>query len=306
MGKFEVNILGCGSALPTLRHYPSTQILNIRDNLFMIDCGEGAQIQFRRMRLKFTRLGHIFLSHLHGDHCFGLIGLISTFALMGRTGELVIHAHPLAEEVFRSQLNFFCRDLPFVVRFEPVLAGRATVVYEDRSITVTSLPLKHRLPCTGFLFEEKPGMRHLLGDMVKFYDIPVYRRAEIKAGADYITPDGRTIPNAHLTLPADEPLRYAYCSDTAYNESLLPHIAGVDLLYHEATFGDDAEALAKATFHSTARQAAIIARKAGVKQLLLGHFSARYEDETPLLEQAIEEFPASILAKEGQKIVLGR
>ena len=186
MGKFEINILGCGSALPTLRHYPSTQILNIRDNLFMIDCGEGAQMQFRRMRLKFMRLGHIFLSHLHGDHCFGLIGMISTFSLMGRTGELVVHAHPQAESVFRPQLDFFCRDLPFTVRFEPVLPGRSEVIYEDRSIKVTSLPMIHRVPCSGFLFEEKPAMRHLLGDMVKFYDIPVYRRAEIKAGADYV------------------------------------------------------------------------------------------------------------------------
>ena len=169
MGKFEVNILGCGSALPTARHYPSTQILNIRDNLFMIDCGEGAQIQFRRMRLKFTRLGHIFLSHLHGDHCFGLIGMISTFALVGRTGELVIHAHPQAELVFRPQLDFFCRDLPFTVRFEPVLPNRTEVIYEDKSIRVRSLPMIHRVPCSGFLFEEKVGMRHLLGDMMNFY-----------------------------------------------------------------------------------------------------------------------------------------
>ncbi len=306
MGKFEINILGCGSALPTLRHYPSTQILNIRDNLFMIDCGEGAQMQFRRMRLKFTRLEHIFLSHLHGDHCFGLIGMISTFSLMGRTGELVVHAHPQAESVFRPQLDFFCRDLPFTVRFEPVLPGRSEVIYEDRSIKVTSLPMIHRVPCSGFLFEEKPAMRHLLGDMVKFYDIPVYRRAEIKAGADYVTPDGETIPNARLTTAAAPPLRYAYCSDTAYNEALLPAIEGVDMLYHEATFGDDAEELARLTCHSTARQAAIIARKASVKQLLLGHFSARYEDEQPLLAQAGEEFSPCMLAKEGLKIVLGK
>ena len=217
MGKFEVNILGCGSALPTARHYPSTQILNIRDNLFMIDCGEGAQIQFRRMRLKFTRLGHIFLSHLHGDHCFGLIGMISTFALVGRTGELVIHAHPQAEQVFRPQLDFFCRDLPFTVRFEPVPPNRTEVIYEDKSIRVRSLPMIHRVPCSGFLFEEKVGMRHLLGDMMNFYNVPVYRRAAIKAGEDFVTSDGRIIPNSYLKMPTDPPLRYAYCSDTDYN-----------------------------------------------------------------------------------------
>lgn len=301
MGKFEVNILGCGSALPTARHYPSTQILNIRDNLFMIDCGEGAQIQFRRMRLKFTRLGHIFLSHLHGDHCFGLIGMISTFALVGRTGELVIHAHPQAEQVFRPQLDFFCRDLPFTVRFEPVLPNRTEVIYEDKSIRVRSLPMIHRVPCSGFLFEEKVGMRHLLGDMMNFYNVPVYRRAAIKAGEDFVTSDGRIIPNSYLTTPADPPLRYAYCSDTAYSEKLIPWVEGVDLLYHEATFAHESVALAKQTTHSTARQAATIALWAGVKKLMIGHFSARYNDEKDLLAEACEVFPETILAYEGLK-----
>lgn len=301
MGKFEVNILGCGSALPTARHYPSTQILNIRDNLFMIDCGEGAQIQFRRMRLKFTRLGHIFLSHLHGDHCFGLIGMISTFALVGRTGELVIHAHPQAEQVFRPQLDFFCRDLPFTVRFEPVLPNRTEVIYEDKSIRVRSLPMIHRVPCSGFLFEEKVGMRHLLGDMMNFYNVPVYRRAAIKAGEDFVTSDGRIIPNSYLTTPADPPLRYAYCSDTAYSEKLIPWVEGVDLLYHEATFAHESVVLAKQTTHSTARQAATIALRAGVKKLMIGHFSARYNDEKDLLAEAWEVFPETILAYEGLK-----
>lgn len=301
MGKFEVNILGCGSALPTARHYPSTQILNIRDNLFMIDCGEGAQIQFRRMRLKFTRLGHIFLSHLHGDHCFGLIGMISTFALVGRTGELVIHAHPQAEQVFRPQLDFFCRDLPFTVRFEPVLPNRTEVIYEDKSIRVRSLPMIHRVPCSGFLFEEKVGMRHLLGDMMSFYNVPVYRRAAIKAGEDFVTSDGRIIPNSYLTTPADPPLRYAYCSDTAYSERLIPWVEGVDLLYHEATFAHESVVLAKQTTHSTARQAATIALRAGVKKLMIGHFSARYNDEKDLLAEAWEVFPETILAYEGLK-----
>lgn len=301
MGKFEVNILGCGSALPTARHYPSTQILNIRDNLFMIDCGEGAQIQFRRMRLKFTRLGHIFLSHLHGDHCFGLIGMISTFALVGRTGELVIHAHHQAEQVFRPQLDFFCRDLPFTVRFEPVLPNRTEVIYEDKSIRVRSLPMIHRVPCSGFLFEEKVGMRHLLGDMMNFYNVPVYRRAAIKAGEDFVTSDGRIIPNSYLTTPADPPLRYAYCSDTAYSERLIPWVEGVDLLYHEATFAHESVVLAKQTTHSTARQAATIALRAGVKKLMIGHFSARYNDEKDLLAEACEVFPETILAYEGLK-----
>ncbi len=306
MGKFEVNILGCGSALPTAKHFPSAQVLNLRDNLFMIDCGEGAQMQFRRMRLKFTRLNHIFLSHLHGDHCFGLIGMVSTLALLGRTGDLYIHAHPEAESVFRPQLNFFCRELPFEVRFEPVLPHRSEIVYEDRSIRVSSLPMIHRVPCSGFLFEEKAGARHLIGDMVNFYNIPIYKRAAIKAGEDFVTPEGKVIPNECLTRPATPPLRYAYCSDTAYNEELLPLIQGVDMLYHEATFGDESFALARETAHSTARQAAELARRAGVKRLSLGHFSARYDDEQVLLAQAQEEFATVELAREGQRIVLGK
>lgn len=192
------------------------------------------------------------------------------------------------------------------MRFEPVVPNCSEVIYEDRSIRVRSLPLIHRVPCSGFLFEEKPGQLHLRGDMVKFYDIPVYRRAEIKAGADYTTPDGQTIPNDRLTTPADPPLRYAYCSDTAYNEALIPLIEGADCLYHEATFGDDAEELARLTCHSTARQAARIARAASVKQLVLGHFSARYEDEQPLCDEASQEFTPCTLAREGMKIVLGR
>ena len=304
MGKFEVNILGCGSALPTARHYPSTQILNIRDNLFMIDCGEGAQIQFRRMRLKFTRLGHIFLSHLHGDHCFGLIGMISTFALVGRTGELVIHAHPQAEQVFRPQLDFFCRDLPFTVRFEPVLPNRTEVIYEDKSIRVRSLPMIHRVPCSGFLFEEKVGMRHLLGDMMNFYNVPVYRRAAIKAGEDFVTSDGRIIPNSYLTTPADPPLRYAYCSDTIFRPEIVKQLSGVDLLFHEATFAESELARAKETYHTTAAQAARIALEAGVRQLVIGHFSARYEDESILLKEASAVFPNTILAKENLCISL--
>ncbi len=306
MGKFEVNILGCGSALPTMRHYPSSQVLNIRDNLFMIDCGEGAQMQFRRAKLGFNRLGHIFLSHLHGDHCFGLVGMISTLALLGRTGDLYIHAHPDAERVFRPQLDFFCRELPFAVKFEPVLPHRSELIYEDRSIQVRSLPMIHRVPCSGFLVEEKPGARHLRGDVANFYNIPAYRRAAIKAGEDFVTPDGAVIPNERLTLPATPPLRYAYCSDTAYNEALLPFIEGVNLLYHEGTFGDGMEALARETLHSTARQAAVLARQARVKQLVLGHFSARFTDEQVLLDQAREEFEATNLATEGMKIALGR
>ncbi|MBS6267904.1 MAG: ribonuclease Z [Tannerella sp.] len=301
MKNFELTILGCGSAMPTTRHYPSSQVLSYGEKLFMIDCGEGAQLQFRRNRLKFSKLHHIFISHLHGDHCFGLIGLISTLGILGRTGELVIHINSEAERIFRPHLDFFCRELPFEVRFEP-LPRKHEVIYEDRTMRVSSLPLKHRIQSCGFLFEEKEKQRHLIGDMVKFYNIPIKELAGIKSGADFITPEGTIIPNERLTRPADPISRYAYCSDTTYLEKLIPMIEGVDLLYHEATFAEDNKVRAKETFHSTAIQAATIAQKAHVKKLLLGHFSARYEEDSIFLKEAEQIFPNTILAKEGLHI----
>lgn len=302
MENFELTILGCGSAMPTTRHYPSSQVLSHRDRLFMIDCGEGAQLQYRRNKIKFTRLQHLFISHLHGDHCFGLIGLISTLGILGRTGELIVHAHADAERIFRPHLDYFCRDLPFNVRFNAISPGKNEMIYEDKTLRVSTLPLRHRIPACGFLFEEKEKERHLIGEMVKFYNIPVRELSQIKQGADFITPEGSVISNERLTRPADPASRYAYCSDTVYQEKLIPLIEGVDLLYHEATFAEDNKARAKETFHSTAVQAATIAQKAQVKKLMLGHFSARYLDDSVFLQEAIDIFPDTILAKEELKI----
>lgn len=264
----------------------------------MIDCGEGAQLQLRKMRLKFSRLNHLFISHLHGDHCFGLIGLVSTLGLLGRNGDFFIHAHPDAETVFRPLLNYFCKDLPFQVQFVPFNPRKHELIYEDRSLKVYSLPLKHRVPSTGFLFEEKPRLAHLKPDMVKFWQIPIRDYQAIKEGADWISPSGDLVLNQLLTIPASPARKYAYCSDTAYTEKLVPLIEGVDLLYHEATFANDAIARAKETFHTTAEQAATIAKKAEVKRLMIGHFSARYMDEQVLLEEAQRVFPDTLLARE--------
>lgn len=306
MSRFEINILGCGAATPTLRHYPSAQVLNVRDKLFMIDCGEGAQLNWRRTHLNLNRLGHIFISHLHGDHCFGLPGLISTMGLLGHTGDLVIHAHHDAERVFKPMIEYFCREMPFTVRFNPISCTSSDVIYSDKSLTVRTIPLKHRIPATGFLFEEKCGVRHLRGDMLEFYKVPTYRRAEIKQGADFVLPDGQVVPNSRLTLPPTPPARYAYCSDTMYSEKILPYIEGIDLLYHEATYADSEAAQARRNGHSTARQAALLARQANVGQLLLGHFSPRYNDERLLLDEARKEFPNTELAREGMTRVLRR
>jgi ribonuclease Z len=298
MEKFELHILGCGSALPTTRHFPTSQVLNVRDKLFMIDCGEGAQIQLRRSRLRFSRLNHIFISHLHGDHCFGLVGLISTFGLLGRTADLYIHAPAGIEKLFAPMLDFFCNHLPYKVFFCEFETDEPEVIHADRSLTVTTIPLKHRLPCCGFLFSEKQRSNHIIREMIDFYQVPLYELNKIKNGADYITPSGEVIPNARLTRSAAPARQYAYCSDTIYLERVIDQIKKVDLLFHEATFLQEDLPRAKETFHTTAEQAAKIARAAEVKKLVIGHFSARYEDEAVLLSEASAVFPNTILAKE--------
>lgn len=304
MEKFEVNILGCGSALPTTRHFSSSQVVNIREKLFMVDCGEGAQLQLRRSKLKFTRLNHIFISHLHGDHCFGLMGLISTFGLLGRTASLHIYAHKELERLLAPQLEFFCKGMTYEVVFHPIDPAKAEVIYDDRSVSVSTIPLKHRIPTCGFLFQEKPTPNHIIRDMVDFYRIPVFELNRIKNGEDYITPEGVVVPNHRLTTPSAAPRSYAYCSDTICQTSIIPQIKGVDLLFHEGTFAQCDAARAKETFHTTAMQAAQIAVEAQVKQLVIGHFSARYEDESILLKEAQTLFPNTLLAKENLRITL--
>ena len=304
MEKFELHILGCGSALPTTRHFATSQVVNLRDKLFMIDCGEGAQMQLRKSRLKFSRLNHIFISHLHGDHCFGLMGLISTFGLLGRTAELHIHSPKGLEELLTPMLNFFCHTLAYKVIFHEFDTRQTSVVYEDRSMTVTTIPLQHRIPCCGFLFAEKARPNHIIRDMVDFYKVPVYELNRIKNGSDYVTPEGEVIVNTRLTRPSDPPRKYAYCSDTIFRPEIVEQLSGVDLLFHEATFAESELARAKETYHTTAAQAARIALGAGVRQLVIGHFSARYEDENILLKEASAVFPNAILAKENLCISL--
>ena len=302
MAEFNINILGCGSALPTTRHLATSQIVDLRDKLYMIDCGEGTQVQMRRMRVRFGRLAHIFISHLHGDHCFGLPGLISTLGMLGRTGELVVHGPKEVETYLRPVMDLFCRGMEFEVRFNPVDTRSHSLVMEDRSLSVYSIPLKHRIPTCGYLFAEKPKEAHIIREMTDFYQVPVRCMKDIKQGQDYVTPEGEVVPNSRLTRPAAPPKRYAFWSDTAYNRSIIPLIEGADLLYHEATFAECDLARAKETFHSTARQAAEIARDAHVKRLVIGHYSARYEDLSELHREAEAVFPGTILGNEGTVI----
>ena len=264
----------------------------------MIDCGEGTQIRLRQMGLKTNRLGHIFISHLHGDHVFGLMGLITTFGMLKRTADLHIHAHPDLETLMTPQLRYFAEGSPFQVIFQPLNPAVNEIIYEDRTVQVSTIPLKHRVPSCGFLFEEKAGERHIKRDMIDFYQVPTYKIHKIKQGEDYLTDEGEMIPNEVFTTPPSPTVRYAYCSDTAYSEKIIPIIEGVDCLYHEATFAEDEALRARQTMHSTARQAAEIARKAKVKKLIIGHFSARYDNKNVLLDQAKEIFENTYLAED--------
>ena len=298
----KLTILGCGSALPVKQHFPSSQILEIRDKQYMIDCGEGAQIRMRQMGLSTARLGHIFISHLHGDHVFGIMGIISSFGMLNRTADLHIHAPEPLEKLLQPHLDFFCEELPFKVIFHPFDTRKNVLIHEDHSIKVFSIPLKHKVPCAGFLFEEKQGYYHIRRDMIDFYNIPISKIPKIKQGEDFTTETGEIIKNERLTTPPNPVIRFAYCSDTAYSEKIIPIIDGVDFLYHEATFMNDEIVRARKTLHSTAEQAANIALKANVKQLIIGHFSARYNDKAALLCEATKIFPNTVLAEDMKTI----
>lgn len=298
-------ILGCGSAKPTARHFPSAQMVNVHDKLYMIDCGEGAQMQMCRNRVNFSRLDNIFISHLHGDHFFGLIGLISTYNLLGRTADLHIYSPNGLGESLKVLMNEYCREMTYQVVFHTVNTKTKSKIFEDRTVEIYSIPLKHRIPCCGYLICEKEKLPHIKRDMIDFYHIPFYAINSIKQGQPWVTEDGQTIPCERLTTPAEKARKYAYCSDTAYIPQLKEIVEGVDLLYHEATFGKDCEQRAKDTFHSTAQQAATVAKDSCVKKLVIGHFSSRYNnDESPLLAQAREIFENTSLANENKTFIL--
>lgn len=296
---FELNILGCGSAKPTTRHQSTSQILNVRGKFFMIDCGEGVQTQMQKMGLSMMNIGHIFISHNHGDHVFGLPGLVGTMDLLGRTAELHIHGPLQVGDFIDFLLKTFYTDIGYKLIFHPVDVHQHTLVYEDRSITVYSIPLQHRLPTCGYLFKEKPGLPHIRREMIDAFNIPVSQINNIKAGASWTTEDGTIIPHERLTTPAKPPRSYAYCSDTVYLPHLKDILHGVTLLYHEATYMHERALRAEQTRHTTALQAATLARDAKVEKLCVGHFSASLKDENALLHEAQSVFPNTILANEG-------
>ena len=305
MEKFEVMILGCGSAVPTGKHMTTSQLVCMRDKVFLVDCGEGTQTQVWKSGIKMTNLEHIFVSHAHGDHFFGLVPFISSLGLMlDRKSPLHLWVPANLKEHLEYDFKAYC-ILPFELVIHSLETTSRTVLYEDDDIMVETIPLDHRIPCCGFLFREKAKAPVLMADKCKELGVPYTEFRRIKAGGDYVSPDGTVIPNSELTKPSDfKPRSYAFCSDTAYNPSMVPQIKGVTLLYHEATFCDEEAAQAAATGHSTSRQAALIASDAEAGRLALGHFSVRYKEEDIILAQAQEVFPDSVLGDEGMVFVL--
>lgn len=298
MQNLKLTILGCGSATPTLRHNPSAQVLQMGNKTYLIDCGEGTQLQLKRARISLASLNAVFISHLHGDHCLGLPGLVSTLALLGRVMPLRIYAPIGAKAVFEPLFEFFSKDLSFEIIIQEINTNEHAVVHTDSLMSVEAFPLAHRMPTCGFLFKEHQALPNIKRDMIDYLNIPHYDIPLIKQGADWIAPDGRCHPHHTLVTPPKPARTYAYCSDTMLCKRNVPLLTGVDLLYHEATFLKTDASRAAATCHSTAHDAATFASAAQVKKLIIGHYSARYHDEQPFLDEAKPIFENTILAQE--------
>lgn len=295
---FEVTVLGSSSATPTSSRNPTAQVVNLHERFFLLDCGEATQIQIRRFKVKIQRIDHIFISHLHGDHYLGLPGLLGTMHLLGREKELHIYSPPGLKEIIDTNHYHSKTFLKYELIFH-VIEDKARI-FEDDKLSVETIPMNHRIPCYGFLFREKQLPRNIIKEKLEEYSIPVQEIQKIKEGNDFVSSDGKKIPNSELTLPPSSPRSYAYCSDTLYNESFIDQIKNVNLLYHEATFAEDMANRAVETYHSTAKQAGAIAQKANVRQLIIGHYSARYRELDVLLKETKDIFDNTVLAIEGE------
>jgi len=299
----SLTILGCHSATPRTFAHPTSQFLEINNRHFLIDCGEGTQVQLRKYKIKFSAINHVFISHLHGDHFFGLIGLISTFGLLKRTKELHIFGPKGIQEIITLQLKISKSWVSYELIFHELENKNSELIFEDSNVEVYTIPLHHRIYTNGFLFKEKLGERKLNIEVIKeISEIDICDYQNLKNGKDFTSEDGTVIKNKILTFNPHKPLSYGYCSDTTYKPDIIPLIKNVDLLYHESTFLNDKKELAKTTKHATAEEAAIIAKKATVGQLILGHYSSRYNDLNLFKEEAETVFSNVILAKEGKII----
>lgn len=296
----KLSILGCYSATPRIIAHTTSQVLETRGHLFLIDCGEGTQVELRRHKIKFNQIKHIFISHMHGDHYFGLVGLISTFRLLTRETDLHIYGPKGLKEVITLQIKLANSWTNFKLIFHELLSKSPELIYEDEKVSVHTIPLDHRVYTNGFLFKEKPFERKLDIDKAEALNIDKAYFRKLKQGDDVVNEQGRIIPNAEVTFEGHQPKSYAFCSDTAYKEDIIPIIKGVDVLYHESTFMDAHEHLCAKTKHSTAKQAATIALKANVKQLILGHYSTRYGSLEGFKEEAETVFKTVLLAEDGK------
>ena len=302
--KFEVTILGSSSATPIYNRNPTSQALNVNERLYLIDCGEGTQQQMLRFDIKPSRIDHIFISHLHGDHYLGLVGLLSSMHLNGRKKELKLFGPEHLLEIINLQFKYSETTLQYPIEFTITNADRAEVIVDNEDVTVETIPLDHRIACTGFLFREKKRLRKLLKDKLEELQVPVQYYTALKKGKDYIAEDGTVYKNDILTIDSEQPKAYAYCSDTIFNPQYFQQINQVNLLYHEATFLNNMLDRAGETFHTTALQAAQIAEQIQAKKLLIGHFSARYKNLDELLDEAKSVFPATELAIEGRTFII--
>ena len=300
MHRFELTVLGTGSALPTNNRHPSAQLLNIAERFFLIDCGEGTQTQLRKYKLSFSRIDAIFISHLHGDHYFGLIGLLQSFHLLGRQKKIKIFGPEPIQGIIELQNRVSYTDLNYEIEFISTKDDSLRKIYEDNKLEVYSFPLNHKIPCTGFLFKEKPFPKRIIKERLSELNISISEIHKLKAGLDAQDDLGNIVRANELTLDSPPPRSFAYCSDTCYYEKIVEIVKGVNLLYHESTFLEDLRDRAKQTMHSTAKDAAKIASMAGVQKLLIGHFSSRYDDENLFEKEAKEIFENTMLASEGK------
>ena len=295
----KLTILGCYAATPRTLTNPTSQVLEIRNRLFLIDCGEGTQVQLRKNKIKFSKINHIFISHLHGDHLYGLIGTISTFSLLGRTTDLHVYGPKGIKELILLQLKLTESWTTYSLFFHELESKESEVIFEDNKVIVKTIPLKHRVYTNGFLFQEKPAERKLNVEAVQHYNVHVAYYQKIKNGGNVTLDDGTVIENEKLTFDPEPPKSYAFCSDTVYNEDVIPIIENTDVLYHESTFLESEAPLALKTLHSTAKEAASIALKANVKHLVLGHYSTRYDGIERFKEEAETIFPNVLLGNDG-------
>ena len=301
---FAVTILGNNSALPTLDRHPTAQVVTCNDSLLLVDCGEGTQVQIARYKIRRSRLRHIFISHLHGDHYFGLIGLLNSLSLLGRQDPLFVYAPPELEQILKLQMDCAATILQFELHFIPLLPENQGIIVNEKDLQVSFFPTRHRIPCYGFVFDMQKRKRRIIPEQARAYEIPAAFFSHLAEGADYQRKDGLLVKNDWVTLPPSPGKKYVYCADTRYTEELLPYVHKADLVYHETTYLHNLAERAAERYHSTSVQAATLAAKAEAKRLIIGHFSSKYPDLTPFLHECRPDFPATDLAVEGASYII--